>query len=78
MLDLWWIWSLCIKCLKREKKYKGNYKPIKDRECLYANKDNDFDEQELSASDDEIGFVAIKEEILEKVSLVSLVEKKFN
>ena len=25
------------KCLKREKKNKGNYKPRKDRECLYAN-----------------------------------------
>ena len=42
---------------KREKKYKGNYKPRKDRECLYANEDNDYDEQALSASDDEIEFV---------------------
>ena len=63
---------------KREKMYKGNHKPIKDRECLYANEDNDSNEQALSASDDEIGFVAIKEEIIEKVALVSQVEKKSN
>ena len=63
---------------KREKKYRGNFKTRKDRDCLYANKDNDSDEQALSASDDEIGFVAIKEEILEKVALVSQVEKKSN
>ena len=55
-----------------------NYKPRKDRECLYANEDNDFDEQELSGSDDEIGFVAIKEESLEKMALVSQVENKFD
>lgn len=45
---------------------------------MYANKDNDSNEQALSASDDEIGFVAIKEESLEKVALVSQVEKKSN
>ena len=65
-------------CPKREKKYKGNHKPRKDRDCLYANEDYDSDQQALSASDDEIGFVAIKEEILEKVALVSWVEKKSN
>ena len=63
---------------KREKKYKRNHKSRKDRECLYANKDNDSDEQALSASDDEIGFVEIKKEIPEKVALVSQVEKKSN
>ena len=30
---------------KREKKYKGNYKPIKDRECVYANEENDYDDR---------------------------------
>ena len=50
------------KCPKREKKYKGNYKPRKDRECLYANEDNDYDEEALSASDAKIGFVEIKGE----------------
>ena len=39
--------------------HKGNYKTRKDRECLYANEENDSDEQALSASDDEIGFVTI-------------------
>ena len=56
---------------KREKSYKGNYKHRKDRECLDENEENDSNEQELSASDDEIGFVAIKEESLEKVALIS-------
>ena len=58
--------------------YKGNYKPRKDRECLYANEDNDSNEQELSASDDEIGFAAIKEESPNKVAFASQVEKKYN
>ena len=51
--------------------YNQNHKPRKDRECFYANEDNDSNEQALSASDDEIGFVAIKEESPEKVALVS-------
>ena len=59
------------RCLKREKTYKGNYKLRKDWECLYANEENDSNEQAVSASDDEIGFVEIKEEILEKVAFVS-------
>ena len=59
------------KCFKRERKYKGNYKSRKDRECLYANEQDDYDEQAVSASDDEIGFVAIKEESPEKMDLVS-------
>lgn len=64
------------KCPKRETKYKGNYKPRKYRECLHENEDNDFDEQVLSDSDDEFGFVAIKEEEAKKVALVSQVENK--
>ena len=43
---------------------------------MYANVEDDSDEQAVSASDDEIGFVAIKEEILEKIALVSQVKKK--
>ena len=39
---------------------RGNHKPRKYRDCLYANEDYDSDEQALSASDDEIGFVEIK------------------
>ena len=59
------------KCPKREKKYRGNFKPRRDRECLYANEEDDSDEQAVSTSDDEIGFIAIKEESLEKIALVS-------
>ena len=62
--------------LKERKRYKGNYKPRKDRECLYANEKNNSDDQSVSASDDEIGFVAIKEKTPEKIALVSHVEKK--
>ena len=45
---------------------------------MYANEEDYFDEQIVSTSDDEIGFVAIKEESLEKMALVSQVEKKSN
>ena len=50
------------KCPKREKKYKGNFKPTRDRIFLYANEDEEFDERCQSESDDELGFVAIKED----------------
>ena len=43
---------------------------------MYANEEDDFDEQVVSDSDDAIIFVAIKEESLEKVALVWKVEKK--
>ena len=56
---------------KREKKYKGNHKPRKDRDYFYANEEDDSNEKALSVSDDEIEFVEIKEEIPEKVALVS-------
>ena len=45
---------------------------------MYVNEDNDSNEQVVSASDDEMGFVTIKEESPEKVALVSQVEKKFD
>ena len=40
-------------------------------ECVSTNEDNDSNEQALRASDDEIGFVKIKEESPGKVALVS-------
>ena len=45
---------------------------------MYENEEDDSDEQAVSASDDEIGLVAIKEENLEKTALVSQVEKKYD
>ena len=66
------------KCPKREKRYKGKFKPRRDRDCLYANEEDDSNEQVVSDSEDEIGFVAIKEESLEKMALVSQVGKKSN
>ena len=65
-------------CPKREKIYKGNHKPIKDRGFLYANEEDDSNEQVVSASDDEIGFVDIKEESPTKMAFVSQAEKKFD
>ena len=67
-----------LSVLKGRKKYKGNHKPRKDRDCLYANEYYDYNEQALSGSDDDIGFVVIKEEIPKKVALVSWVENKSN
>ena len=61
----------------KERKYKWNYNPRRDRECLYANDENDSNEQVVSNSDDEIRFVVIKEESLEKMALVAQVERKF-
>ena len=61
-----------------KEKYRGNFKPRRDIECFNANEEDDSDEQAISASDDEIGFVEIKEESLEKVALVSHIEKKSN
>ena len=53
---------------KREKKYKGNLEPRRDRDrnCLYSNEDEESDEKGQSESDDELGFVAIKEDDLDK------------
>ena len=54
------------KCPKREKKYRGKFKPRRDRYCLYANEEDESNDQVVSASDDEIGFVAIKEDNIDK------------
>ena len=51
---------------KREKKYKGKFKPKRDRNCLYANEDEESNERAQSESDDELGFVAIKEDGLDR------------
>ena len=45
---------------------------------MYENEENDSNDQAVSASDDEIRFVEIKEESPEKVDLVSQVENKSN
>ena len=66
------------KCPKSEKKYKGKFKPRRDRGFLYVNEEDDSDDQVVSASDEEIGFVTIKEESLEKIALVLQVENKFD
>lgn len=43
---------------------------------MYANEEDGYDEQAVSDSGDEIGFVAIKEESPEEMALISQVEKK--
>ena len=71
------------KCPQREKKYKRNFKPRRPRDYLYANEDDESKERVQSESDDELGFVVIKEdtfeiEIREEKALVSQVENKFD
>ena len=68
---------------KREERYKGMFKPRRDRDrnYFYANEDEESDERDQNESDDELGFVAIKEddldkEIREERALISQVEKK--
>ena len=71
-------------CPKRVKKSRGKFKSRNnrnnrnDRNCMYANEEEEeeIDEQTMSGSDEEIGFVAIKENKSEKMALVSQVEKK--
>ena len=55
----------------KEKNYRENFKPRRDRECLYANEENDSNEQAVSFNDDGIQFGEIKEESSEKEALVS-------
>ena len=56
------------RCPKREKKYKGKFKleRDKDRNFLYANEDDEFDERDQTESDYELGFLAIKEDDLDR------------
>ena len=63
---------------KREKKFKGRFISRRSRQCLYANEEEDKCDQ--SRSDDELGFVTIKEddldrEIKEERAIISQVEK---
>ena len=50
------------KCPKREKKFKGRFKSRRCRNCLYTNEE----ESDQRKSEDELGFVAIKEDDLDK------------
>ena len=50
------------KCPKREKKYREKFRSRRSRDCLYANEDEESDQ---SRSDDELRFVAIKEDDLD-------------
>ena len=52
------------KCPKREKMYKRNFQPRRPRDCLYENEDDESEERVQSESDDELGFVGIREENL--------------
>ena len=66
--------------LKREKKLKGRFRSRRSRECLYANEEEE-EESDQNTSEDELGFLAIKEddldrEIREESVLISQVEKK--
>ena len=65
------------KCPKREKKYKGRFRSRRPRSYLYANEEEE-EESNQSRSEDELGFVAIKEddldrEIREESALISQV-----
>ena len=53
---------------KREKRFRGKFKPRrhKDRNWLYANEDREYDKNDWSESDDELGFVAIKNDNLDR------------
>ena len=66
------------KCPKREN-FKGRFRSRRSKQCLYANEEED--ESNQRRSEDELGFVAIKEddldrEIREERALISQVEKK--
>ena len=70
------------KCPKRERKYKGRFKSRRPRNFLYANEEEDEEEFDQNMSEDELGFVTIKEddldrEIREESALISQVEKKY-
>ena len=60
--------NYACKCSKREKNYKGKFKLERDRDrnCLYANEDEESSEKGQSESDDELRFFSIKEDDLEK------------
>lgn len=54
------------KCPKKEIKFKGRYKSRRLRNNLYANEEEDKEESNQRKSEDELGFVAIKEDDLDR------------
>ena len=66
----------------KKKEVKGRFKPRRPRNSLYANeKEEEEEESNQRKSEDELGFVAIKEdsldkEIREESTLISQVERK--
>ena len=67
-----------LKFPKGENKFKGRFKSRRPRQCLYANEGEESDQRR---SEDELGFVAIKEddldrEIREERALISQFERK--
>ena len=62
-------------CPKRENKYKKNFYSRRSRNFLYAN--DEEESKERSESEDELGFVSIKEDSPKReVALVSQGERK--
>ncbi len=57
--------DLSSKSPKRVEKYKMNIMSRKPRECLYANHD-ELDKRVWKESDNELGFIAMKEESPQK------------
>lgn len=67
---------MLLSFLKEWKNTKKNIKSRRPRDCLYANEDDESDERVQSESDDELGFLFIKEEnpkieVTDENSLVS-------
>ncbi|MFA1068253.1 hypothetical protein ACDI57_27925, partial [Klebsiella pneumoniae] len=66
---------------KRERKFKRRFKSRRPRNCLYINEEEEEEKIEQNKSEDELGFIAIKEddldrEIREESALISQVKKK--
>ena len=62
--------NFASKFRKRVNKFKRNFQSRRPRNCLYAN--DEEDSKERSENEDELGFVAIKEDSIEReVSLFS-------
>ena len=81
MLDMYEYGHYASKFSKRENKYKGRFRSRRPRNYLYVNEEEEEDKFYQSGSEDEFGFVAIKEddldkEIREESALISQVEKK--
>ena len=51
---------------KRQNKYKRRFWSRRPRNCLYVNEEEEEDESDQSRSEDELGFVAIKEDDLDR------------